>query len=98
MPKQVWGLAERDQVTLRQVNELRLIMVFECRNCRHLSEFDTLRLVERFGADATLGLIRKRGTCYICKHRDAEILMKVPSPRSKQAWFPYPPGRWNGER
>jgi hypothetical protein len=70
---EVWGIAERDRVTLRRVVELRLTLVFECRNCRHVSQLDVLALVERFGADAPLSTIRKRGKCRLCRHRHAEI-------------------------
>jgi hypothetical protein len=95
---EVWGIAERDRVTLRQVIELRLTLVFECRNCKHVSQFDVLGLVERFGADAPLGAIRRRGKCRLCKHRHAELLMKLPGPRSREKWWPHAPGRWNEKR
>jgi hypothetical protein len=39
-PKEFWGLAERDRVTLRQVIDLRLTLVFECRNCKHIAQSD----------------------------------------------------------
>jgi len=38
--------------------ELRLVVVFECRICRKVSQVDLLDMVERHGANATLGEIR----------------------------------------
>jgi hypothetical protein len=44
----LFGADDRDRYTLRKVAELRLIVVFECRNCR-LSQADVLGLIERYG-------------------------------------------------
>jgi hypothetical protein len=59
-PKLVFGDADRDRYTLRQVIELRLVVVLACRNCRHVSQFDAIGLVERFGAEGTLGTVRRK--------------------------------------
>jgi hypothetical protein len=95
-PRLVFGDADRDRYTLRRVIELRLVVVLQCRNCRHVSQFDAIGLVERYGAEGTLGTIRRKALCRICRHQDADILMKVPSPRSKEVWWPRPP--WDAAR
>jgi hypothetical protein len=60
MPRVVFGQEDRDRYTLRQVAELRLVFVFECRNCRKVSEVDVLGLIERYGASVTVGEIRDK--------------------------------------
>jgi len=97
-PQLAYGPADRDRVTLRQVIELRLVIVLACRNCGHVSQFDAIGLVEQVGAEGTLGTIRKRARCWVCKHRDAEVLMKVPSPRAREVWWPRPPWGWHEKR
>jgi hypothetical protein len=44
-----------DKWTLRLVVE-RGTLVFECQNCRHLSEVDLLEMIGRFGTDALVGV------------------------------------------
>jgi hypothetical protein len=46
-----------DKWTLRLVVE-RGTLVFECRNCWHLSEVDLLEMIARFGTDALVGSVR----------------------------------------
>jgi len=87
----VFGQADRDRYTLRQVVELRLLVVFECRNCRKVSEVDLLGLIERYGASATLGEIRTKARCRICKKQSADVLMREPGWRKDTGWCPRPP-------
>jgi hypothetical protein len=91
MPPVVFGQEDRDRYTLRQVAELRLVFVFECRNCRKVSEVDVLGLIERYGASATVGEIRDKARCRICKKRTAEVLMRQPGSRKDFGWWPRPP-------
>src|ERR1700687_6202758 len=64
---------------------------FECRNCRKVSEVDVLGLIERYGATATVGEIRDKARCRICKKRTADVLMRQPGSRKDFGWWPRPP-------
>jgi hypothetical protein len=91
MPRLAFGSDDRDRYTLRRVVELNLLLVFECRNCRRVSQADILDLIERFGTNATLGEIRTKGRCRICKKQSADILMREPGSRKDMGWWPRPP-------
>jgi hypothetical protein len=91
MPRLVFGPDERDGYTLRQVAELQLFLVLECRNCRRVSQLDVLGLIERYGTNATLREIRTKGRCRVCKKQTADILMREPESRKNEGWWPRPP-------
>jgi len=65
--------------------------VFECRHCRHLSEIDLLKLVERFGADAAIGTARARMKCRLCNSKRVRSLVRLKAFRKDLAWLPAPP-------
>ena len=90
-PTLFFGQGERDQYTLRRVVELRLAVAFECKNCRHLSQFDVLDLIDRHGLSTKLGDLRRRARCTYCKKRVAEILLQQPGIRGGRSWWPHPP-------
>jgi hypothetical protein len=59
-----------EQWSLRQVVEQGQL-AFECNNCWRLAAVDTLEMVERFGADATVGQVRPKAVCRVCHARGA---------------------------
>jgi hypothetical protein len=79
-----------DQWTFRQVLE-RGVLVFECRNCWHLSEMDLLKLVERFGAEGLVGAARARMKCRLCNSKQVRSLVRLRAFRKDLAWLPAPP-------
>ena len=85
-------LSERDvdKWTLRLVVE-RGSLVFECRNCMHLSEVDLLELVARFGTDALVGVVRARMVCRQCHKHRVRALVRLKVGRKDLAWVPVPP-------
>lgn len=87
----VFGQRERDSFTLRQVVERRLSLVFECTNCRRICKVDMLSLIARYGSETTIGTVRRRTWCTLCKHQVADALFRVPGFRSDQKWMPRPP-------
>jgi len=76
--------------TLRVVVE-RGVLVFECRNCWHLSQMDELELVARFGPDALVGELRKRMVCRRCGSRRVRSLVRLKFGRKNLVWVPVPP-------
>jgi len=79
-----------DKWTLRLVVE-RGTLVFECRNCRHLSEVDVLEMIARFGTDALVGSVRARMVCRQCHKRRIRSLVQLKAGRKDLAWVPVPP-------
>jgi hypothetical protein len=79
-----------DSWSLRQVVEQGQL-TFECNNCWRLAAVDVLDLVERFGADATVGRIRRQTICRICHTRGARALVRLKGMRKDRAWLPVPP-------
>jgi hypothetical protein len=57
MPRLTFGADDRDQHTLRRVADLGLVIAFECRNRRKVSQRDQLELI----LDAKLGDLRPKG-------------------------------------
>ncbi|PWB63219.1 MAG: hypothetical protein C3F17_09860 [Bradyrhizobiaceae bacterium] len=92
MPRMVFGPGDRDRYTLRQVAELGLAIVFECRNCRKASRADMLELIGRYGTDTTLGELRRKARCNRCRKREADVLMRQAEGRKDLDWWPRPPG------
>jgi hypothetical protein len=92
MPRMVFGPEDRDRYTLRQVAELGLVIVFECRNCLKCSRADLLDLIARYGTTATLGELRRKARCNRCRKREADVLMREPTKRKDAGWWPRPPG------
>jgi hypothetical protein len=91
-PKLVFGPDDRDDYTLRRIVELRLSLVFECRNCRKISQADLLDLIGRYGPSAKLGDLRPKGKCSRCGKRAADVLLKAAGTPAKRGWWPRPPG------
>jgi hypothetical protein len=91
MPRLVFGPDDRDQYTLRRVADLGLIIAFECRNCRKVSQRDVLELIERYGLNAKRGDLRPKARCSRCSKRQADVLMRSPGVRGSRAWWPRPP-------
>jgi Zn finger protein HypA/HybF involved in hydrogenase expression len=79
-----------DKWTLRLVVE-RGTLVFECRNCRHLSEIDVLEMIARFGTDVQVSSVRARMVCRQCHKRRVRSLVKLKVGRKDLAWVPVPP-------
>jgi hypothetical protein len=79
-----------DKWTLHLVVE-RGTLVFECRNCRHLSEIDVLEMIARFGTDAQVSSVRARMVCRQCHKRRVRSLVKLKVGRKDLAWVPVPP-------
>ena len=79
-----------DKWTLRLVIE-RGALAFECRNCWHLAQVDVLGLIERFGADMTVGDMRRRARCRMCQSRRVRSLVRLKVGRKDLAWMPVPP-------
>ncbi|WP_152981905.1 hypothetical protein [Prosthecomicrobium hirschii] len=81
-----------DAFTLRDVVERRLAMVFECANCRRVTQVDVLNLVARFGPEMAVEAVRFRARCQRCGKRRARPLFRDPAIRGDRAWWPKPPG------
>ena len=79
--------------TLRDVIERRMTLVFECANCRKVSQVDTLNLAMRCGPEALVQAVRFRARCTRCGKRRARPLLKDPTAPEVRAWWPRPPGR-----
>jgi hypothetical protein len=79
-----------DKWTLRAVIE-RGALVFECRNCWHLSQVGVLGLIERFGAEALVRDLRRRARCRMCRSRRVRSLVHLKIGRKDLAWVPVPP-------
>ena len=77
-PKLASDQRDRDQCTLRQVLELGLDLVLECRNCRRITYVDVIGLVDRFGSAATLGEIRRKARCRLCRRQRVTTLLRKP--------------------
>ena len=77
-PKLVTDQRDRDQCTLRQVLELGLDLVVECNNCRRSTYLDVIKLVDRFGSAATLGEIRRKARCRLCRRQQVTTLLRKP--------------------
>ncbi len=52
---------------------------------------DVLDMIARYGTNATLGEIRSKARCHVCKKRQAEVLMREPGSRKDFGWWPRPP-------
>ncbi len=91
-PVPLIDLSERDvdKWTLRLVVQ-RGSLVFECRNCWHLSEVDLLEMVAQFGADALVGTVRSRLVCRQCRKRRVRSLVRLKAGRKDLCWVPVPP-------
>jgi hypothetical protein len=50
-------------------------LVFERRNCWRLFEVDVLKVIDRFGADVRVSVVRGRMTCGVCKGRRGRALV-----------------------
>lgn len=90
-PMLVFGPDDRDAYTLRRVAELRLTVALECPNCRRVLQLDILDLIGRFGTSETVGAVRRRARCSLCKHKGAAALLRFPGIRGDKAWSPRPP-------
>ena len=88
----VINLQEKDveRWTLRLVVE-RGELAFECQNCFHLSQMDTLELVGRFGPDVQVAKVRVRMVCRRCGSRQVRSLVRLKVLRGDRAWVPMPP-------
>jgi hypothetical protein len=91
MPQLAFGQEDRDRLTLRQVLELGLTVVFECKSCRRVSQTIVLDLAERHGLATTLGELRGKAVCSRCGKRVADVLTRTPGVRGSLAWWPRPP-------
>lgn len=91
------GLPEDiDTLSLRRVIELWIYydieLVLVCTRCKRRAKVDLIDRIDRFGADSTLGTLRRRSRCIRCSD-------KVPTPffviegakRCDAKWFPRPP-------
>lgn len=86
------GEGDRDVLTLRRVVELKASIVAECRNCRRVREIDALEMIALLGSpQATLGMIRAKARCNVCRHGNPAILIREPGLRGDKAWWPHPP-------
>src|SRR5215470_5953294 len=75
-----------DEMTLRSIVERGESLSFECDNCWRLVAVDVLDLIGRFGADATIGDVRRKLVCSRCNKRRARALVKVGN--RKDEWIP----------
>lgn len=78
-------------ITLRELIEDRLILVFECRRCGKLSEVDVLQLVHLFGPDTLASATLFRGRCSRCGRRSARALLRDPTRRKEEGWLTQKP-------
>jgi nitrite reductase (NO-forming) len=60
-----------------------------------ISQADVLALIERYGANATLGEIRGKARCHVCKKRQADVLMREPGSRKDFGWWPLQGNRFS---
>jgi hypothetical protein len=63
-------------------------LLFECRNCWHLSEVDVLKLVECFGADGQVSAVRAKVKCRMSQRRRVRTLVRLKMGREDLAWPP----------
>ena len=89
-----------DTLTLRRVMELwiyhniELVLICQTPNCRRRAKVDLIDRVDRFGADSTLGQLRRRSRCVECKVTAPEPYFVIESPRRfGTKWFPRDPAR-----
>jgi hypothetical protein len=90
-PDLVRDQADRDAITLRAAIDMHMALVAECRNCRRVSQVDVLEMIGRLGAAATIGTLRSKCRCELCKTTDPYILMREKGVRGDKAWSPRPP-------
>jgi hypothetical protein len=60
-------------------------------DCWRLAAVDALDMVERFGADATVGQVRRQAVCRVCHARGARALDRLKGMGKDRAWLPVPP-------
>lgn len=87
-----------DTLTLRRVLEMQLYyhieLVLVCRtpDCRRRSKVDLIHRVDKYGAESTLGHLRKVSRCWECKMSGPDAYFVIESPRRfEDQWFPRPP-------
>lgn len=68
--------AEVGTWTLQEVSECGALHV-ECIHCWKMSERELVPLIERFGADATLGEIAPCMRCTRCGRKKARVLVRL---------------------
>ena len=90
-PDVIRDQSDRDAITLRAVVDMRMTLVAECRNCRRTSQVDVLDMIGRLGVAATIGTLRSKCRCELCKETDPYILMRRKDVRGDKAWSPRPP-------
>jgi hypothetical protein len=78
-----------DEIALRSIIEQGHSLSFECDNCWRLVAVDVLDLIGRFGADATVGEVRRKLVCRRCNKRRARALLKTGN--RKDEWIPTRP-------
>ncbi len=66
-----------EEMTLRSIIEQGHGLSFECDNCWRLVAVDVLDLIGRFGADATVGDVRRKLVCRRCNKRRARALVRT---------------------
>jgi len=78
-----------DEMTLRSIIERGQSLSFECDKCWRLVAVDLLDLIGRFGADTTVGDVRRKLVCRRCNKRRARALVKTGN--RKDEWIPTRP-------
>jgi hypothetical protein len=78
-----------DEMTLRSIIEQDHGLSFERDNCWRLVAVDVLDLIGRFGADATIGDVRRKLVCRRCNKHRARALIKTGNRRDE--WIPTRP-------
>ena len=79
-------------MSLRDVVEHRVQLVFNCRSCLRAMKADALALVHRYGPEAKLASLRARARCSNCKKRAVDVLLRKPNAMNRrEGWIPYPP-------